>query len=34
VINAATLTSSAPLLLGFPLFQRQFAQSVLRAGIK
>lgn len=34
VINAATLMSSAPLLLGFLLFQRQFVQSFLRAGIK
>lgn len=34
VINAATLMSSAPLLLAFLLFQRQFVQSFLRAGIK
>ncbi|MBD3763242.1 MAG: carbohydrate ABC transporter permease [Rhodobacterales bacterium] len=34
VINAATLMTSAPLLLGFLLFQRQFVQSFLRAGIK
>ncbi|MBI1171202.1 ABC transporter permease subunit [bacterium] len=34
VINAATLMTSAPLLLGFLIFQRQFVQSFLRAGIK
>ena len=34
VINAATLLSSAPLLIGFLLFQRQFVQSFMRAGIK
>jgi sn-glycerol 3-phosphate transport system permease protein len=34
VINAATLISSAPLLLAFLLFQRQFVQSFLRAGIR
>ena len=34
VINAATLMTSAPLLLGFFLFQRQFVQSFMRAGIK
>lgn len=34
VINAATLMSSAPLLVAFLLFQRQFVQSFLRAGIK
>ncbi|MBU2483800.1 MAG: carbohydrate ABC transporter permease [Alphaproteobacteria bacterium] len=34
VINAATLMTSAPLLLGFLLFQRQFVQSFMRAGIK
>ncbi|MFD2173408.1 carbohydrate ABC transporter permease [Rhodobacter lacus] len=34
VINAATLMSSAPLLIAFLLFQRQFVQSFLRAGIK
>ena len=33
VITAATLTS-APLLIGFLLFQRQFVQSFMRAGIK
>lgn len=34
VICAATLMTSAPLLLGFLLFQRQFVQSFMRAGIK
>ena len=34
VITAASLMSSAPLLLGFLLFQRQFVQSFMRAGIK
>lgn len=34
LINAATLMTSAPLLLGFLLFQRQFVQSFMRAGIK
>jgi len=34
VITAATLMTSAPLLLGFLLFQRQFVQSFMRAGIK
>lgn len=34
VINAATLMTSAPLLVAFLLFQRQFVQSFMRAGIK
>ncbi|WP_413114031.1 carbohydrate ABC transporter permease [Thaumasiovibrio sp. DFM-14] len=34
IINAATLMTSAPLLIGFILFQRQFVQSFMRAGIK
>ena len=34
VISAATLMTSAPLLLGFLLFQRQFVQSFMRAGIR
>ena len=34
VITAATLMTSAPLLLAFLLFQRQFVQSFMRAGIK
>ncbi|GAA3989831.1 carbohydrate ABC transporter permease [Comamonas faecalis] len=33
-ITAATLLTSAPLLVGFLLFQRQFVQSFMRAGIK
>jgi len=34
VICAATLMTSAPLLVGFLLFQRQFVQSFMRAGIR
>jgi len=34
IITAATLITSAPLLIGFLLFQRQFVQSFMRAGIK
>lgn len=34
VINAATLMTSAPLLIAFLLFQRQFVQGFIRAGIK
>jgi len=34
VISAATLLSVAPLLLAFLLFQRQFVQSFMHAGIK
>jgi sn-glycerol 3-phosphate transport system permease protein len=34
VICAATLLTSAPLLVGFLLFQRQFVQSFMRAGIR
>lgn len=34
IISAATLITSAPLLLGFLLFQRQFVQSFMRAGIR
>ena len=34
VISAATLLTAAPLLLGFLLFQRQFVQSFMRAGIR
>jgi sn-glycerol 3-phosphate transport system permease protein len=33
IITAATLLSTAPLLLAFLLFQRQFVQSFMRAGI-
>jgi len=32
VINAATLMTSAPLLIAFLLFQRQFVQNFMRAG--
>jgi sn-glycerol 3-phosphate transport system permease protein len=32
IISAATLLTSAPLLLAFLLFQRQFVQSFMRAG--
>jgi len=34
IISAATLLSVAPLLLAFLLFQRQFVQSFMQAGIK
>lgn len=34
IISAATLLTSAPLLIGFLIFQRQFVQSFMRAGIK
>ena len=34
IITAASLMTSAPLLIGFLLFQRQFVQSFMRAGIK
>jgi len=34
VIKAATLMTSGPLLIAFLLFQRQFVQSFIRAGIK
>jgi len=34
IITAATLLTTGPLLLGFLLFQRQFVQSFMRAGIK
>jgi len=34
VISAATIMSIAPLLIAFLLFQRQFVQAFLRAGIK
>ena len=34
LINAATLMTSAPLLIAFLLFQRQFVQSFMRSGIK
>jgi sn-glycerol 3-phosphate transport system permease protein len=34
VITAATLMTSAPLLVAFLVFQRQFVQSFMRAGIR
>ena len=34
IITAATLMTSGPLLVAFMLFQRQFVQSFMRAGIK
>lgn len=34
IVTAATLMTSAPLLLAFLLFQRQFVQSFMRAGIR
>ena len=34
IITAATLLTSAPLLMAFLLFQRQFVQSFMRAGIR
>ena len=34
IITAATLLTAAPLLMAFLLFQRQFVQSFMRAGIR
>ncbi len=34
IITAATLLTAAPLLIAFLMFQRQFVQSFMRAGIK
>jgi sn-glycerol 3-phosphate transport system permease protein len=34
IITAATLLTTGPLLVGFLLFQRQFVQSFMRAGIR
>jgi sn-glycerol 3-phosphate transport system permease protein len=34
IITAANLMSEAPLLIAFLLFQRQFVQSFMHAGIK
>jgi len=34
IITAATMMTSAPLLVAFLLFQRQFVQSFMRAGIR
>jgi sn-glycerol 3-phosphate transport system permease protein len=34
VICAATLTTTAPLIRAILLFQRQFVQSFIRAGVR
>jgi sn-glycerol 3-phosphate transport system permease protein len=34
VLSATTISSEAPLLVAFLLFQRQFVQSFMTAGIK
>ena len=34
IISAATLLTTGPLLVAFLLFQRQFVQSFMRAGIR
>jgi sn-glycerol 3-phosphate transport system permease protein len=34
IITAATLLTTAPLLIGFLMFQRQFVASFMRAGIR
>jgi len=34
IISGATLMTSAPLLIAFLIFQRQFVQSFMRAGIR
>ena len=34
IISAATLLTTGPLLIAFLLFQRQFVQSFMRAGIR
>jgi sn-glycerol 3-phosphate transport system permease protein len=34
IISAGTLMAVAPLLIAFLLFQRQFVQSFMRAGIR
>jgi sn-glycerol 3-phosphate transport system permease protein len=34
IVTAATLLTSAPLLIAFLLFQRQFTRSFMRAGIR
>lgn len=34
IVTAATLMTSAPLLMAFLIFQRQFVQSFMRAGIR
>ena len=34
LVSASSLISAAPLLVGFPLFQRAFVQNLMRAGIE
>jgi sn-glycerol 3-phosphate transport system permease protein len=34
IITAATLMTTVPLVVAFLLYQRQFVQSFMRAGIK
>jgi ABC-type glycerol-3-phosphate transport system permease component len=34
IVTAATVMTIAPLLVAFALFQRQFVQSFMRAGIR
>jgi len=34
LVNAATLMTTAPLIIAFVLFQRQFVANFMRAGIK
>ncbi len=34
IITAATLLTTAPLLIAFLLFQKQFVQSFMRAGVR
>ena len=34
MVNAATLITSGPLLIAFLIFQRQFVQNFMRAGVK
>jgi len=34
IMSAATLISVAPLLIAFLIFQKQFVQSFMQAGIK
>jgi sn-glycerol 3-phosphate transport system permease protein len=34
IVTAATLMAIAPLLVAFLLFQRQFVQSFMRAGVR
>ena len=34
LVNAATLMTTAPLIIAFIIFQRQFVANFMRAGIK